>query len=341
MGYNQEEIYGVIVDLPDPDNFAAVQMALYLLGEKVKFVIATGRPAHSNPKADMNQYERWYSERILRLNTRRLKGYLRRAGYGHVPVFEGLIPPSTLVRHDIHVDETVLDIHKDNEYYEGRGEDRTFSDAVRFIKSLGGRLNLIVGGPLTEVAALLRIGEIKAKLGIMTCQLGLFGFNSDITTVAGGGLTFNSAADRDSTEFVVQEYPRELYMVPTDVTKRKDVGFDNLRQRLYANVSGELVQLTGIFYRYLPKGSRIYPHDVHAACLMYQLHGSSPVWNQRWREMHQWTEVRVTGIGERGQISADFDVRVSDRPRRFVVTDVDGEAFIQLFAMGCAQPYVR
>ncbi len=336
--YKQRHI-GVIVDAPDPDNFAAVLMALFLFGKKVKFVIVTGRPAHSDSMADISKYEQWYSERVLRLNTRRLKGFLRRHGYGHVLVFEGdkKVPPSSLVRHSVHIPEHVLDIYGDDEYYEVRDEDRTFDQAVEYIKVLEGLVDLIVGGPLTEVAALLKIDTIKSKLGTMVCQLGLFGFGEGITTIAGGGLTFNAAADREAVVQVVNEFPGDLIMIPTDITKRHDVGFDTTGELLDLGLSGELVQLTGIFHRYLPKGSRIFPHDVHAACVMHQVHGSSPVWNQDWQNMYKWVEVEGTSVGERGQISTDFGVVVTDRPKRFVVTDVDAAAFVRQYGIGCAQ----
>ena len=331
---NQERNIVVIVDAPDPDNFAAVMMALFLFGEKVKCIIVTGRPAHPDRGASKDQYDQEFSERVLRGNTRRLKGFMGRAGHvDDVLVCEGLIPPSTLVSHKVHVDEKgKLDLHNDDGYYEGRGEDRTFDDAVELIKGLDGPIDLIVGGPLTEVAELLKIDEIKSKLGTMVCQLGLFGFGEGVTSIAGGGLTFNSAADREATAKVLGEFPGDLVMIPTDVTKRQDVRFDTTAEMSALGISGEIVQMTEIFHRFLPPGSPICPHDVHTACGMYQLH------HPEQPRMYGMSEVEVTSVGPQGQLSANFDVVVTDRPKRFVVTDVDAAAFLEQYSMGCGEP---
>lgn len=331
---NQERNIVVIVDAPDPDNFAAVLMALFLFGEKVKCIIVTGRPAHPDRGADKTQYDLEFSYRVLRANTRRLKGYLGRAGYFSFLelVIEGLIAPNTLVSHERHVDEKgKLDLFGDDEYYEGRGEDRTFGEAVELLKGLKGPIDLIVGGPLTEVAELLEIDEIKSKLGMMVCQLGLFGLTEGITTIAGGGLTFNSAADREATAKAIDEFPGDFVMVPTDVTKREDVRFDTVAEMSALGISDEIVRMTEIFHGFLPPGSPICPHDVHAACAMYQLHHpeESP--------MYELSEVKVTSVGPQGQLSANFDVVVTDRPKRFVVTDVDAAAFLEQYSMGCGQ----
>jgi inosine-uridine nucleoside N-ribohydrolase len=225
------------------------------------------------------------------------------------------------VQHSVHIDEADLDAHDDYRRTKSSG---SFTAALRYMSQLSGPIDLIVGGPLTEVAAMMRNRTLAPKLGNLTCQLGLFGFG-DVQTMAGGGITFNSAADPAAARAVLSDWSGQICMVPTDVTKTPAVGFDTPQSVRQFGLPAELVELYEVFYRaaLAPRGERIYPHDVHSTFAMAQIRRvlSQPVYN--------WQRVLVTGVGNRGQIQARF-TDVPSQSKRFVVKSVNPQAFMQL-----------
>lgn len=312
-----------IVDNGDIDNPLAARLGCDpRLGLDFKAVIVTGRPAHPSRSAPIGEHDPIYSKGVLRLNTRRMKGYLRRRGFDK-PVFQGLIPPRTVVPHRIHVDEVLLDLYNDRLYTQ---DDGAFPEALTCLDELEGVIDFVIGGPLTEAREIKRDPRLEGRLGTITCQLGLFGF-SGVTNMAGKGLTFNNAADRDATEAVLAEWPGDVYMVPTDVSKLPAVGFDDPAKLWEFGITGETLRLYEIFYREAAleaRGERIYPYDVHAAFLMAQLRGTLG------HQLYTWEEVRINGVGANGEIDATFGQTVTDRPKRFVVKDVEAELFLEL-----------
>lgn len=312
----------VIVDNVDIDNSLAALAACHPHpGLNLKAVIVTGRLASPDREASITEGDQTYSEEVRRRNTRRLKGLLERLGW-NIPVFEGLTPPETLVPHHIHINEELLDLHNDEHNTQSDG---SFVQALNFLCKLEGTIDLIIGGPLSEAEKIMREPQLKGRLGILTCQLGLFGFG-DVTTMAGGGRTFNSAADPDATRAVLAEWPGEVYMVPTDVTKLPPVGFDTPANLRSFGITDELVQLYEIFWKeaLLPRGERIYPHDVHPVFLMAQLRKSLD------RQLYNWEEVRVEEVSEYGEITASFSPTGPNQPKRFVIKDVAADAFMEL-----------
>lgn len=314
----------VVVDNADPDNSVAALAACNpLLGLNVRAVIVTGRPATRDRQAAIDTSDPHYSAEVLRRNTRRMKGLLRRAGYGNVPVFEGLIPPNTIVPHLIHIDEVALDRYND---YQNTSIDGSFARALKFLARLEGPIDFIVGGPLTEVAAIMQNPSISPRLGALTCQLGLFGFG-DVQTMAGEDITFNSAADPDATRAVLLGWRGALGMVSTDITKLPAVGFDNPESVRRFGLPAELVRLYEVFYRVAlaPRGERIYPHDVHSVFLMAQLRKALA------QRVYTSERVCITGVGPKGQIAAKFG-NAPRQSKRFVVKHVDSQAFMRVMA---------
>lgn len=321
MTADQRESTIVVVDNVDIDNsLAALAACRSVLELNARAVIVTGRFANSDRTALIDEQDPSYSKEVLRRNTRRLQGLLDRAGLD-VPVFEGEIPLATIVPHRVHIDETLLDLHNDMRTGCHTG---SMADAIEFLVGLEGVLNFVVGGPLTEIASIMRERRLQSRLGRLTCQLGLFGFGN-VETMAGGGLTFNSAADPEATKAVLAEWPAGLYMVPTDVTKMPAVGFDTPEDLRDFGVIDELVRLYEIFWgeALKPRGERIYPHDVHAVFLMAQLCGGLS------RDLYAISEVRIDKVGPKGQINATFD-NPSPLYKRFVATNVDATAFMNL-----------
>jgi len=316
----------LIVDNVDPDNSLAAVVSCYPgLDLNLAAVIVTGRPAHPDVSAPINVFDQTFSEAVLSLNTRRMKGLLRRMGW-HVPVFEGLIPPKTLVPHSVHIREELLDPRNDGHMAQADG---TFGQALDFLRGLRGTIDFIIGGPLSEAREIMRDPGMAGKLGKLTCQLGLFG---NVETIAGKGRTFNSAADPDATRAVLAEWPGPIYLVPTDVTKQPSVGFNVPKELEPLNVAREIVRLYEIFWRNVlgPRGEKIYPHDVHPVFLMAQLRSTLS------RRPYTWKEVSVDQVSEHGEIEVTFGHVSSNRPKRFIVRTVDAYVFRTLLR-ACAQ----
>jgi inosine-uridine nucleoside N-ribohydrolase len=304
----------VIVDNVDPDNLACALAAdSQLLGLDVVAVIVTGRAAHPNPTAGLNELSPEMSKQVLRLNTRRMKGFLRRNGC-KAPVFEGLIPPQTIVPHKVHINEEALDIHHDaTAKWEVDGH---FTDAVNLIAAVKGRVHLVVGGPLTEVAALMSEPRLTGKLGIMTTQLGMFGFG-DVQLMAGGRKQFNAVCDPEAVRKVLSEYPEAVYMVSTDITKATKVGFDN--PDALRGMNPELVAVYAKAFPIMlaPRGERIYIHDIHATFLMGQLLNRYTV--TRTFPLYSFDRVQVTNVSDEGEIDIDFQGISGNRERYVTV----------------------
>jgi inosine-uridine nucleoside N-ribohydrolase len=307
----------IIVDNVDLDNpLAAIAGCHPSLGLNVKAVIVTGRLAYARKVKDTTSFSPRFSHEVLLRNTRRMKGILTRAGYGDRRVFSGLVPPRTLVKHDVHVDERLLDLRQDELHVR---EDGDFEAAIRFLRRFKSPIDLIVGGPMTEVAALIGDSRLVGRFGRLTCQLGMFGFGN-VRTMAGGQLSFNSACDPKAASWVVENFPGEIYLVPTDVTKGDAVGFD-IGQLPDMGISEELEAMYRIFWEQAlkPRGERIYPHDVHPVFLMHQLRTGGSMYDVR--------EVAFTQVSPEGVIGVDFNGRMVLNPKHFLATSVDAVAF--------------
>jgi inosine-uridine nucleoside N-ribohydrolase len=268
MSAHTTEATIVIVDNVDPDNLAAALAAARLLN--MKAVIVTGRPANPNRDAANDDAEPEMTRIVHALNAARMKGFLRRNGIS-CPVFQGLIAPHTLVPHRVHIDENELDVARDGSNQKMQA-DGTFEDAIKYLSRLRGRFNVVVGGPMTEVDVILDERKLVPKLGTLTAQFGAFGFGN-IELMAGGRRQFNVACDPIAAERVLRRYPNRLYMVPTDITKASEVGFDDPGKLAEARICGELIRVYRRAYPKMlaPRGERIYLHDVHPALLMAQL----------------------------------------------------------------------
>jgi inosine-uridine nucleoside N-ribohydrolase len=266
----------VVVDNVDPDNLAAALAATNpLFGFDVVGVMVTGRPAHTDRSAGLEESSVLQSRIVRRDNTRRMRGFLQRASRRNVRVFEGLIAPRTLVPHGVHIDETTLDVRADHGSH--TGVDGSFIDLYELLLSLEGPIHVIVGGPLTDLAALIEDPEIVSRLGIITAQLGMFGFG-DVSVMGGGRRQFNAACDPEAVHTVLSDYPGPVYMVPTDITKDLAVGFDTPDDLAVHHIWAELVDVYREAYPRMmePRGERIYLHDVAPVFLLAQLLGTGP-----------------------------------------------------------------
>jgi inosine-uridine nucleoside N-ribohydrolase len=317
----------VLVDNVDPDNLACVLAATNpLFGLEVVGVMVSGRPAVRGRDAGTDESAMLESRRVRRNNTRRMREFLDMAGRRTVPVFEGLIAPHTLVPHRIHIDESVLVAERDR-LFAGVRVDGNFIDPYELLLSLDGPIHVIVGGPFTELAALTEDPEIVSRLGIVTAQLGMFGFG-DVKTMGGGRRQFNAACDPEAVHRVLSSYPGHVYMAPTDITKMPTTGFDNPDELARHHMNRELVEVYRRAFPLMlePRGERIYLHDVHPVFMLAQLLGSGP-------EIYDIEPVTVSHVphaDEERERWGEIDVEIG-RPSafgRYVATGLDGGQYL-------------
>jgi hypothetical protein len=229
----------VVVDNVDPDNLACALAATNpLFGFNVVGVIVTGRPATLDRSAGIDESSVLHSRKVRRGNARRMYEFLRYAGRYNVPVFEGLVAPRTLVPHGVHIDEELLSLSESTSEIKIDGN---FIDLYEMLHSLEGPIHVIVGGPLSEVAALIEDPEIASRLGIITAQLGMFGFG-DVKLMGGARRQFNVACDPEAAHRVLTDYPGPVYLTPTDITKQADTGFDNLDELARHHIQMDVVE---------------------------------------------------------------------------------------------------
>ena len=303
----------VIVNNVDVNSQLAALMAC-AMGMNVRAVIVTGRPAHPNGDAALVTRDRIFSEQRRQLNTRRMKGFLQRAGY-NVPVFEGLIPPQTIISHAKHLNEQLLNLHNDHT----TPADGQFSDCVQLLDAIDGTIDVIVGGPLTEAAELIRL--LSNKLGILACQVGRL---NGAQPTSGDNRTLNGAADPVALDYVLLHWPRPVYIIPNSVTRKAGAGCSktNLKKLRLPN---ELQQLYTIFWQhvYTPQNDKGHFGPAHPVVHMASLQGILR------QPPYTWDETSIAGVSETGEITfvkgASKDTR-----KRFVINDVDTGSFMRI-----------
>lgn len=290
----------VIVNNVDVNSQLAALMAC-AMGMNVRAVIVTGRPAHPSSSAALIARDRSFSEQRRQLNTRRMKGFLQRAGY-NVPVFEGLTPPQTIISHARHLNEQLLNLHNDHT----TPADGQLSDCIKLLDAIDGTIDVIVGGPLTEAAELIRL--LSNKLGILACQVG----------------RLNSAADPVALDYVLLHWPRPVYIIPNSVTRKAGAGCSktNLKK---LRLPDELQQLYTIFWQhvYTPQNDKGHFGPAHPVVHMASLQGILR------QPPYTWDETSIAGVSETGEITfvkgASKDMR-----KRFVINDVDTGSFMRI-----------
>jgi inosine-uridine nucleoside N-ribohydrolase len=268
---NEKPKVVVIIDMVDPDNLACAHAAASpFLAFDLLAVMVTGRPVHPDPLAGTDEHDPLKSAMVHRLNTARTKGYLHRANFRDVPVYEEFIAPRTLVPHSVHLDEQLLDLRGDSDNWYAH-PDGSLADIIKLLRGVEGPINLIVGGPLTLAAALMDDPIIGPKLGIITAQLGVMGDKTQ--TFGGGRRQFNVACDPTATHKVLMGYPGQVYMVPTDITKLKQLSFGHPNELFGLGINHELVEIYLEAYTLMQeqRAERVYVHDLAATFMMAQL----------------------------------------------------------------------
>lgn len=289
----------VIVDGPDPDNFICILAAIgALVCFDVIAVIMTGRPVSATASKAF-AFNSHASRAVRRDNALHAKGILMRHGGEHVPVFEGLRAPFSTVPHHMHIHERVTDIYDDA--HAGHVLAGNIDDAVVYLAEQEGMIHIICGGPLTDLAYLMRQPMLFGKLGIVTAQLGMFGFGN-VTTIAGGRRQFNALADAGAARDVLLHYPSELCMIPTDVTKDPGHAFADPDDLATLGSSSALDEILAMYraawpIMWQPRGEKIFANDFHPVEVMdIILRRNTPVAAKGWFGRYTRSQVGIEHV---------------------------------------------
>lgn len=223
-----------LFDATSADNFAALEAATRpgsLLD--VKLIIISGRAAHWDRNAPIDERDDGFSAHYHRLNTKRVTGYLERAGR-FTPVYQGeevyRTQLRTVIPHDKHADEYDYDTENDWENTQILGN---FVDALARLRSViaelepDQKLAVLVGGPCTELAIILRYcPDIAARLGTVFVQAGDFAKDDSSNLKGGKGNSFNGAVDPAALNDVLFLHRGDVVILPSNKTKQRELEMD-------------------------------------------------------------------------------------------------------------------
>ncbi len=104
---------------------------------------------------------------------------------------------------------------------------------------LPGRIHIVVGGPFTEVAHVLRHRQLRRKLGYLTAQAGLELSKRAIYSK----LAFNVDVDLLAALEVFVLYPQKMFYVPSDITRHPSVTFKSAEELIRLGIHPEIGQI--------------------------------------------------------------------------------------------------
>lgn len=353
----------ILVDGSDPDSYAAALAATSdVFRLNVVAVIMTGRPVNPDHRAKPYQADLAASKAVLHDNAIRINDLLIRYGRKNIPVFEDGIAPYSTIPHSAHIDERILDVEPllpNSRLIAG-----DMDAALNYLAHLPGVIHFISTSPLTPIPKLIKVPEIKKKLGILTAQIGMFG-EGGVTMMAGGRRQYNALADPDALRETLAGYPGPVYMASAGVTKRAEFAFANPGELAQLATAPAFKHIYKMYKRawpiiWVPKNEKFYVQDFHAVELMADLltsatpphmisslepqelgrytlsrvsiaHVPSPGPNQDWSEEARWGEIDLKPVPD------------PDSPLRFLTTGINADPKLhkQLLAQVLnAPPYV-
>ncbi|MBS1991125.1 MAG: nucleoside hydrolase [Cyanobacteria bacterium SZAS LIN-3] len=278
----QQQHILAFVDAPDPDNFAQL-IALHKLNPGAAVhVCLTGRPVRFNASKEHALWE-WdgaSSRMAQEASAMRIKNFLRHFGVTVSRVFDGGIAPRTLVPHHIHFAEYYKFFDVDPLAALRHSELEPQEELIKIIMSQPeGSIPVAVGGPMTGLHQLIvRCPEIISRFKELHAMFATWG---NVTLMQfddkpRGAVQFNVACDPQGAHAVLKGLDCPIYLMPTEVTRVKDIGFENaqkLREALPDNAGTKaLYHLYALWYdaAVRPRQQKnpdelIYIHDLVAA----------------------------------------------------------------------------
>jgi inosine-uridine nucleoside N-ribohydrolase len=270
------------VDAPDPDNFVQL-IALHKLNPGAAIhVVLTGRPVRFNATKEHKNWE-WdgkSSRMAQEASALRIKNFLRHFGVTITRVFDGGIAPRTLVPHHIHFAEYYKFFDVDPLSALRHSELEPQEELIKIILSLPeGSVPVTVGGPMTGLHQMIvRCPEICTRFKELHAMFATWGNVSlmDFGGAPRGGKQFNVDCDPQAAHAILKGLSCPVYIMPTEVTRVKEIGFINaqkLREALPDNDGTRaMYMLYAVWYDAAVKPRQdknpdelIYIHDIVAA----------------------------------------------------------------------------
>jgi inosine-uridine nucleoside N-ribohydrolase len=282
MTDNQEKHILAFIDAPDPDNFVQL-IALHKLNPGAHVhVVLTGRPVRFNASKEHALWE-WdgaSSRMAQEASAMRIKNFLRYFGVTVTRVFDGGIAPRTLVPHHIHFAEYYKFFDVDPLAAIRHSELEPQEELVKIIMALPEQSVLVaVGGPMTGLHQLIvRCPDVVTRFKELHAMFATWG-NVELMQFDDkprGAVQFNVACDPQAAHAVLLGLTCPVYLMPTEVTRVKEIGFENaqkLREAFPDNAGTKaLYHLYALWYdaAVRPRQAKnpdelIYIHDVVAA----------------------------------------------------------------------------
>lgn len=270
------------IDAPDPDNFVQLLALCKLNPDAEVAVCLTGRPVRFNADKEHKLWEWDYesSSMAQQASAMRAKNFLRNFGISVTRVYDGGIAPRTLVPHWVHFAEYYKFADVDPLQAIRHSELEPQEDLVKVILAQPeGSVMVAVGGPMTGLKQVIeRCPEVVTRFKEVHAMFATWGNVSlmEFGDKPRGAVQFNVACDPLSSNFILTGLDCPVYLMPTEVTRVKDIGFfnvQNLREALPDNKGTRaLCMLYALWYDAAVKPRQakdpnelIFIHDVVAA----------------------------------------------------------------------------
>ncbi len=225
------------IDAPDPDNFVQL-LALCKLNPGAEVAVClTGRPVKFNATKEHQHWEWDYksSSMAQQASAVRAKNFLRHFGVSVTRVYDGGIAPRTLVPHWVHFAEYYKFHDVDPLSAIRHSELEPQEDLVKLIlEQPEGSVLVAVGGPMTGLKQVIeRCPEVVSRFKEVHAMFATWGNVSLMDfgdKTPRGAVQFNVACDPLSSNFILMGLDCPIYLMPTEVTRVKDIGFFNVQK---------------------------------------------------------------------------------------------------------------
>jgi len=224
------------IDAPDPDNFVQILALCRLNPEAEVAVCLTGRPVRLNATREHEHWQWDYESSSLaqQASAMRAKNFLRNFGISVTKVYDGGIAPRTLVPHWVHFAEYYKFADVDPLAAIRHSELEPQEDLVkRILEQPEGSVMVAVGGPMTGLKQVIeRCPQVVSRFKEVHAMFATWGNVSLMDfgdKTPRGAVQFNVACVPLSSNFVLMGLDCPVYLMPTEVTRVKDIGFFNVQ----------------------------------------------------------------------------------------------------------------
>lgn len=221
------------VDAPDPDNFVMVIALARLNPDANIHLCLTGRPVKFNATKECKlwDFDMQSSRMAQEASAVRLMNFLRHFGVKNLRIYDGGIAPRTLVPHHIHFSEYYKFLDVDPLAAIRHSELEPQEDLCRLMLDMeAGSCDIAVGGPMTGLhQVLVRCPEVATRLKSVHAMYATWGTVQlmQMGDAPRGALQFNVACDPHAAHEVLYGLDCPIYLMPSEVTRVKDIGFQN------------------------------------------------------------------------------------------------------------------